>query len=118
MKFKNFCFAQNDKNFLYENYLLVILYTVNIWCTFDMNENIVTQKFLTQNFANKINVNYSIAFQCTHISHLLYTTLFFLASFLTGHGSQSVTNFFSRMGSYSAGIPEVKVMMRARSLLS
>ena len=36
---KSFCFAQNNKKFLHENCLLVILYTVNIWCMFDMNEN-------------------------------------------------------------------------------
>ena len=57
---KNFRFAQKDENFLRENCLLVILYTVNVWCAFDMNENIVTRKFLTQYFANKINVNYGI----------------------------------------------------------
>ena len=34
---------QND-----EKFLLVILYTVNIWHLFDMNENIVTRKFLTK----------------------------------------------------------------------
>ena len=53
---KKFHFAQNDKN--YENCLLVILYTVNIWRVFDMNENIVTRKFLTQKFANEVNANY------------------------------------------------------------
>ena len=47
---KNFHFAQKDENFLHENCLLVILYNVNIWCAFDMNENIVTRKFLTQKF--------------------------------------------------------------------
>ena len=31
---------------------------MNIWCAFDMDENIVTQKFLTQTFANEINANY------------------------------------------------------------
>ena len=41
-------------------FLLVIPYTANIWCVFDMNENIVTRKFLIQNFANKINANYGI----------------------------------------------------------
>ena len=43
-------FVQNDENFLHENCLLVILYTMDIWCAFDMNENIVTRKFLTQKF--------------------------------------------------------------------
>ena len=60
MKFsllKNFRFVQNDENFLRENCLLIILYTVNIWCAFDMNENIVTRKFLTI-FTNEINANY------------------------------------------------------------
>ena len=32
--------------------LLVILYTANIWHAFDMNKNIVTQKFLTEKIAN------------------------------------------------------------------
>ena len=41
----------------------------------------------------------------THIPSIIHDIVL-LASFLTGHGSQSVTNFFSRMGSYSAGIPE------------
>ena len=50
---KNFHFVQNDENVLHENCLLVILYTVNIWCAFDMNENIVTQKFLTQKFCEQ-----------------------------------------------------------------
>ena len=37
------------KNFVlckHEIFLLVILFKANIWHTFDMNENIVTQKFL------------------------------------------------------------------------
>ena len=51
---------QNNENFLHENCLLVTLHTVNILCAFDVNENIVTQKFLTQNFANEINANYGI----------------------------------------------------------
>ena len=50
---KFFRFAQNNENFLRENCLLVILYVVNIWCAFDMNENIVTRKFLTQNFCER-----------------------------------------------------------------
>ena len=37
------CLAQND-----ENFLLVILHIANIWYTFDMNKNSVTQKFLTK----------------------------------------------------------------------
>ena len=41
-------------------FLLVLLYMANIWRAFDMNKNIVTQKFLTQNFVNEINVNYGI----------------------------------------------------------
>ena len=36
------------KNFLCENFLVVILYTADVWRAFDMNENIVTGKFLTQ----------------------------------------------------------------------
>ena len=39
---KNFRLAQNDKNFLREKFLLVKYHTVNIWCAFDMNENIIT----------------------------------------------------------------------------
>ena len=35
-------------------------YTANIWCAFDVNENIVTRKFLPQIFVNKINVNYGM----------------------------------------------------------
>ena len=38
---KEFYLAQNA-----EIFLLVILYTANIWSVLDMNENIVTQKFL------------------------------------------------------------------------
>ena len=29
----------------------------NIWCTFDVNKNIVTRKFLTQKIANEITVH-------------------------------------------------------------
>ena len=36
-------------------FLVVILYTANIWYMFDMNKNIVTWKFLTQKFVNEIN---------------------------------------------------------------
>ena len=60
MKYRNsqifYFFAQNDENLLHENCLLVILYTVNIWCAFDMNENIVTGKFLanTKIFQTKL----------------------------------------------------------------
>ena len=39
---------------MYENCLLLILYTVNIWRAFDMNENIVTRKFLTQFLRTKL----------------------------------------------------------------
>ena len=55
---KNFHFAPNDENFLHENCLLVVLYIVNILCAFDMNEIIVTRKFLTEILQNKINANY------------------------------------------------------------
>ena len=54
---KIFRFVQNDENFLHKNCLLIILYTVNIWCAFDMNKNIVTRKFL-KNFADEFNANY------------------------------------------------------------
>ena len=50
---KNFRFAQNNENFLHENCLLVILYIVNIRCAFDMNENIVTRKFLTHKLCKR-----------------------------------------------------------------
>ena len=56
MKFslvKNFRSTQSDEIFLRENFLLVLLYTANIWHVFDMNENIVTQKFLTQKFCKQ-----------------------------------------------------------------
>ena len=43
----------NDENFLRKIFLLVIPYTANIWHAFDMNENIVTQKFLTQKFCER-----------------------------------------------------------------
>ena len=45
---KKFRFTQSDENILCKNCLLVLIYTVNIWRVFDMNENIVTRKFLTQ----------------------------------------------------------------------
>ena len=54
---KSFSFIQSNENFLHENFLLVLQYTANIWCTFDMNKNIVTRKILTQTFANKIDAN-------------------------------------------------------------
>ena len=38
----------------YTKFVYVILYTVNIWCAFDMNENIVTQKFLTKILRTKL----------------------------------------------------------------
>ena len=61
---KIFRFAQNDENFLHKNCLLIMLYTVDIilWCALDMNENIVTQKFLTQKIVNEINANYGSCF--------------------------------------------------------
>ena len=50
---KNFHLMQSDENFLREFFLLVIICTVNIWCKFDMNENIATQKFLAQKFCEQ-----------------------------------------------------------------
>ena len=43
----NFCFAQSD-----ENSLAVLTYTVNndVWHAFEIDENIITQKFLAQTF--------------------------------------------------------------------
>ena len=54
------------KLFYTEFFSLVILHMANIWCTFDMNENI-TQKFLTQNCYEQ-NTNYAtcIMYICTY----------------------------------------------------
>ena len=41
------------KIFLHENSLPVLTYTVNIWHTLEVNENIITRKFLTQNFCER-----------------------------------------------------------------
>ena len=49
---KKFCLMQNDENSLREIFLLVILYTVNMWHAFDMNENIVTRNFIASNFTD------------------------------------------------------------------
>ena len=38
---KTFCFEHNAENFLHENILPVLAYTVNIWLMLDINENIV-----------------------------------------------------------------------------
>ena len=51
----------------YANFLLVLLYMVNILHQglidrIDMNKNIVTRKFLIQIIYEWINVNYSIVF--------------------------------------------------------
>ena len=55
---EKFSFHAKWQNFFTRIFLLVGLYTANIWHTFDMNENIVTQKFLAKNIANEINANY------------------------------------------------------------
>ena len=47
---KNFRLTQNDGNFLRVKFSLVLLYTVNIWHVFDINENITSE----------INANYGI----------------------------------------------------------
>ena len=49
---------RSDEKFLRENILPVLTYTANIWCTLEVDENIVTRIFLTQKFANEINANY------------------------------------------------------------
>ena len=49
-----FHLARNDEIFLHKIFLLVILYTANIWRTFDMNKNIVTQKFLQYILGTKL----------------------------------------------------------------
>ena len=47
------------KKFLCKNSLPILTYTVNIlWRTLEVDKNIVTRIFLTQNFANEINMNY------------------------------------------------------------
>ena len=51
---KFFCFPQCDENFLCENCLPVLTYTANIWCAFDIDENIVTRKFLTKSLRTKL----------------------------------------------------------------
>ena len=48
---------------------------MNIWCAFDMNENIVTRKFLTQNFANEINANYGISIRLLPLALQMLITL-------------------------------------------
>ena len=54
-----FCFVQSDEKFLCENSLPVLTYTANIlWHTLEVDENIITRKFLTQKFVNEINANY------------------------------------------------------------
>ena len=62
---KNFVVKKFSSRTKRRKILLVILhvhvYIANIiWHVFDMNENIVTRKFLTQKFANKNNANYNI----------------------------------------------------------
>jgi hypothetical protein len=52
--------VQSDENFFRENNSPVQTYTANIWRAIDMNENIVTRIFLTQNSCNEINANYDI----------------------------------------------------------
>ena len=54
-----FRFVRSDEKFLRENSLPVLTYTANIWHTLEVDENIITRKFLTQKFANEINANYS-----------------------------------------------------------
>ena len=49
-----FHLVRNDEIFLHKIFLLVILYTANIWRTFDMNGNIVTQKFLQYILGTKL----------------------------------------------------------------
>lgn len=51
--------AKGRNIFLRKIFLLVIIYMMNIWHAFDMNENLVTRKFLTY-FANKSFANYGI----------------------------------------------------------
>ena len=44
---KNFRSTQNDEKILHEYYLPIVLYVANIWHTREIDENIVTRKFLT-----------------------------------------------------------------------
>ena len=50
-------------------FLLVLLYTVNIWCAFDMNENVITQKFLTNISRITVpSVGFSVIVNCRFLS--------------------------------------------------
>ena len=49
---KKFFASRKMTKILYVNFLLVILYTANIWHAFDMNENIVTRNFIASNFTD------------------------------------------------------------------